>query len=87
MVNILNEYSDYKLIIEGHTDNTGNVDKNQILSEKRAASIKNYFENKGIEVARLLSSGYGDSKPLVENNSVANKARNRRVDMNIKLKD
>lgn len=87
VVNILNEYSDYQLIIEGHTDNTGNADKNQILSEKRAAAIKNYFENKGIDAERLLASGYGDTKPLVENNSVANKAKNRRVEMNMKLKE
>jgi outer membrane protein OmpA-like peptidoglycan-associated protein len=87
VVKILNEYPDYQLIIDGHTDNSGKADKNQILSDKRAASVKNYFIKKGIDAGRMISTGYGDTKPLVQNNSVANKAKNRRVELNMKLKD
>jgi outer membrane protein OmpA-like peptidoglycan-associated protein len=87
VVKILNEYPDYQLIIDGHTDNTGKADKNQTLSDKRAASVKNYFIKKGIDASRMISTGYGDTKPLVENNSVANKAKNRRVELNMKLKN
>jgi outer membrane protein OmpA-like peptidoglycan-associated protein len=87
VVKILNEYGDYQLIIDGHTDNTGKADKNQILSDKRAASVKAYFIKKGIDASRMISTGYGDTKPLVENNSAANKAKNRRVELNMKLKD
>jgi outer membrane protein OmpA-like peptidoglycan-associated protein len=87
VVKILNEYSDYQLIIDGHTDNTGKADKNQTLSDKRAASVKNYFIKKGIDASRMISTGYGDTKPLVENNSVVNKAKNRRVELNMKLKN
>jgi outer membrane protein OmpA-like peptidoglycan-associated protein len=87
VIKILNEYADYKLIIDGHTDNTGNANKNQLLSEKRANAIKNYFIKKGIDAGRMIATGYGDTKPLVENNTILNKAKNRRVELNMKLKD
>ncbi len=87
VVKIVNEYTDYQLLIDGHTDNTGKADKNQILSDKRAAAVKNYFIKKGVDASRIVSTGYGDTKPLVENNSAANKAKNRRVELNMKLKD
>jgi outer membrane protein OmpA-like peptidoglycan-associated protein len=87
VVKILKEYDDYQIIIDGHTDNTGKADKNQILSDKRAAAVKNYFVKKGIDASRMISTGYGDTKPLVENNSVPNKAKNRRVELSMKLKD
>jgi outer membrane protein OmpA-like peptidoglycan-associated protein len=72
VVKILKEYGDYQLIIDGHTDNTGKADKNQILSDKRAAAVKDYCIKKGIDASRMISTGYGDTKPLVENNSVTN---------------
>ncbi len=87
VVKILNEYSDYQLIIDGHTDNTGTAEKNQILSEKRANAIKKYFTDKGIEQSRLVATGYGFEKPIVPNTNAANKAKNRRVELNMKLKD
>ena len=87
VVKILNEYSDYQLIIDGHTDNIGTAEKNQLLSEKRAAAIKKYFSDKGIEESRLIATGYGLSKPMVPNTNAANKAKNRRVELSMKLKD
>lgn len=87
VVKILNEYSDYQLVIDGHTDNTGTAEKNQLLSENRAASIKKYFTDKGIEHSRLVATGYGFTKPMVPNTNAANKAKNRRVELNMKLKD
>ena len=87
VVKILNEYSDYQLIIDGHTDNTGTAEKNQILSEKRASAIKKYFTDKGVDESRLLATGYGFTKPLVPNTNAANKAKNRRVELNMKLKE
>ena len=87
MVKILNEYADYQLVIDGHTDNTGTAEKNQLLSEKRAAAIKKYFTDKGIEQSRLIATGYGFEKPMVPNTNAANKAKTRRVELNMKLKD
>jgi outer membrane protein OmpA-like peptidoglycan-associated protein len=85
VVKILNEYADYNLNIDGHTDNTGKAASNQALSEKRANAVKNYFVQKGIDEARLTATGYGDSKPLAPNTSAANKAKNRRVEMSMKI--
>jgi outer membrane protein OmpA-like peptidoglycan-associated protein len=87
VVKILNEYEDYQLVIDGHTDNTGKADKNKILSEKRAAAVKAYVIQKGIDASRLIAAGYGDAKPLVANTTAVNKAKNRRVELNLKLKD
>jgi outer membrane protein OmpA-like peptidoglycan-associated protein len=87
VVKIMNEYTDYQLTIDGHTDNVGKVDKNQLLSQARADAVLNYFTKKGIAAERLVATGYGDTKPLVENNNVANKAKNRRVELNMKLKN
>jgi outer membrane protein OmpA-like peptidoglycan-associated protein len=87
VVKILNEYTDYNINIEGHTDNVGNIAKNKTLSEKRAAAVKKYFISKGISAERLIDAGFGDTKPLVPNTTAANKAKNRRVEMTLKLKD
>lgn len=87
VVKILNEYTDYEMLIEGHTDNTGKVDKNQLLSQKRADAVKNYFVQKGIEASRMNAAGFGDSKPLAANTNAINKAKNRRVALTLKLKD
>ena len=87
VVKILNEYIDYHLLIDGHTDNTGTAEKNQVLSDKRAAAVKKYFTDKGIEQSRLVATGYGFTIPVVPNTTSANKAKNRRVELNMKLKD
>jgi OmpA-OmpF porin, OOP family len=81
VVTILNENASLKLTIDGHTDNTGNEDKNQALSERRAASVKAYLVSKGIDEGRLTSNGFGSSKPAAENTTAAGRAQNRRVEM------
>jgi outer membrane protein OmpA-like peptidoglycan-associated protein len=87
VVKIMNEYTDYVLTIDGHTDNSGKADKNQILSQKRATAVKNYFAKKGIGAERMTATGFGDTKPVVPNTSIANKAKNRRVELKLNLKD
>lgn len=68
-----------KLGVYGHTDNTGNADKNQLLSEERAASVKKYLVGKGLSVNRIESKGFGQSQPIADNSTSAGKAKNRRV--------
>lgn len=84
VVSILNENPSYKVNIDGHTDNTGKADKNQILSEKRAASVKAYLVSKGIDESRLTSTGYGQDKPVADNKTAAGRAKNRRVEMTLR---
>ena len=81
VVTILNANPTYKLTIDGHTDNTGKADKNQTLSDNRAASVKAYLVSKGISDGRLTSTGYGQDKPIADNKTVKGRAQNRRVEM------
>lgn len=87
IVDIMNEYSAYNISIEGHTDNTGKADKNLTLSKDRAASVKEYLVSKGISASRMDSEGYGQERPVAENKTAAGRAQNRRVDMELKMKD
>jgi OOP family OmpA-OmpF porin len=68
-----------KLGIYGHTDNTGNADANQKLSEDRANSVKNYLLGKGLSASRVETKGYGQTQPIADNKTADGKARNRRV--------
>ena len=72
-----------KVSIEGHTDSDGNDDDNMDLSQRRAQSVVNYLVSKGVEAERLVAVGYGETKPLVANDSEKNKAKNRRVEIRI----
>jgi OmpA-OmpF porin, OOP family len=84
VVAVLNENPTYKVNIDGHTDNTGKPDKNQTLSDDRAASVKAYLVSKGISEDRLTSTGYGQDKPVADNKTAAGRAKNRRVEMTLR---
>lgn len=86
IVAILNEYSDYDMTIDGHTDNTGKADKNMTLSQERADAVKTYFASKGISESRLTAVGHGQDEPVADNKTAAGRAKNRRVDMDLKLR-
>jgi outer membrane protein OmpA-like peptidoglycan-associated protein len=69
--------------IQGHTDNSGTPEHNQALSERRAEAVRSALTLLGIEPNRLVARGYGQQQPLVPNTNVANKAKNRRVQLMI----
>jgi outer membrane protein OmpA-like peptidoglycan-associated protein len=69
--------------VGGHTDNIGDPAFNQTLSAARASSVVAYLVNKGIDAERLTSKGYGQDKPLVPNDSSANRRQNRRIEFTI----
>lgn len=62
VVNLLNEYPNMKLDIRSHTDSRSSSESNQILSEKRAESTKNWLVQKGINIDRLTAKGYGETQ-------------------------
>jgi outer membrane protein OmpA-like peptidoglycan-associated protein len=67
--------------IEGHTDSDGTNEYNQVLSERRAWSVKSYLVQKfGIDPNRLIIVGYGEESPIAGNDTDEGKARNRRVE-------
>jgi OmpA-OmpF porin, OOP family len=70
-----------KISIEGHTDNVGTQASNKTLSENRAKAVMNSLVSKGIEKSRLSSKGWGQDKPIADNNSEEGKAKNRRVEI------
>ncbi len=69
----------FKLIIEGHTDNVGAAAYNMNLSKKRAKAAKDYLVSKGVEESRITSNGYGLTKPVSSNKTPEGRAQNRRV--------
>jgi OOP family OmpA-OmpF porin len=67
------------LRVEAHTENTGNAESNQLLSQKRAAAVCQRLVALGVDCMRLLPVGFGDSKPLTDNSTAAGKTQNRRI--------
>ncbi|ACY14493.1 OmpA family protein [Haliangium ochraceum] len=80
---ILVEYPDLRVEISGHSDDRGKRDFNIDLSKRRAEAVRVYLVGKGVEDSRLVSMGFGPDRPLVENTSNANRAKNRRVEFNL----
>jgi len=79
---LLTDNPTLRLSIEGHTDSDGADEYNMTLSQKRAASVKNYLiANYKIAPERLESKGWGESKPIDKNNTPEGKANNRRVEL------
>ncbi len=78
---ILKRYEGANLIIEGHTDSKGEDAYNMTLSQKRTESVKSYLMGKGIMESRLTATGFGETKPIDDNNSVTGRAKNRRVEL------
>lgn len=83
VANVLETLTDLKLEIEGHTDSDGAETYNQILSEKRSVSVKNYLVSKGIDGERLSTIGLGESKPVESNATTEGKALNRRIEFKV----
>src|SRR5690606_35227248 len=71
------------LIAVGHTDSIGTEEYNQGLSERRAASVKNYLVSKGIAADRIYTEGKGETSPVASNATREGRAQNRRVEIEI----
>jgi outer membrane protein OmpA-like peptidoglycan-associated protein len=79
----LNKYDDTDILIEGHTDATGEDAYNMTLSNERADNVRDYLKSKGVKSGRIETKGYGESQPLQSNDSEAGRAQNRRVEVAI----
>lgn len=82
---ILNQYQNFNLSIEGHTDSSGPSAYNQTLSEKRAAAVRSYLVSRGVPAERVSSVGYGESNPIADNSTADGRAQNRRVELLLRL--
>ncbi len=75
----LKETPNLKVDIRGHTDNVGNASSNLILSRNRAKAVYDYMIQNGIKSSMLSHHGYGETKPIADNNTKEGRARNRRT--------
>jgi len=83
LVSYLMRKEDERIEIGGHTDNVGTAKSNQVLSENRANTVRNYLITKGIDPNRLTAKGYGFSVPVADNKTAEGRAQNRRTEVKI----
>jgi outer membrane protein OmpA-like peptidoglycan-associated protein len=72
-----------KLRVEGHTDNQGTPDHNMKLSQERAEAVKKYLGEHGVDPNRIATQGYGQTHPVVDNDTTEHKAINRRTEFHL----
>ena len=81
---VMKEHPNIKKVrIEGHTDSDGPNEYNKTLSQNRANAVMAFLEKAGIDPSRMEAVGYGEEKPIAENDTAEGKERNRRVEFNI----
>ena len=76
---IVLNYPSLRLAIEGYTDSTGTPQFNQTLSDKRAASVRDYLVAQGLSADSLTSQGFGENNPVADNSTAQGRQQNRRV--------
>ncbi len=82
--NYLKQFPTKKISIVGHTDDLGEEEANYTLGLERAQSVANFFKKNGIDKNKITVSSEGEKKPTVTNNTKANRAINRRIEISIK---
>lgn len=83
LVDFLKENPNKNVEFDGHTDSIGTAKYNEGLSNRRAASAKNYIVKSGIDPARITARGFGETKPIADNKTKAGRAKNRRVEVKV----
>jgi outer membrane protein OmpA-like peptidoglycan-associated protein len=78
---IIQAYPDLKLQIEGYTDSTGGLEHNQQLSERRAATVRDFLVAQGVSINNVSAQGFGPSNPVASNSTPQGRQMNRRVDL------
>lgn len=75
---------DTTFVVEGHTDSQGKEEANQYLSLKRANAVREYLISRDIAADRITAEGFGESRPVADNNTPEGRANNRRVEIVVK---
>jgi outer membrane protein OmpA-like peptidoglycan-associated protein len=81
LVTFLRENPERTIMIEGHTDSTGDENYNLELSQQRAESVGEFLMQNGIEPNRIMARGYGETSPVAPNDTAAGRQQNRRVEL------
>jgi len=80
---VLKEYDKTVVELAGHTDSTGSDEYNETLSMRRAGSVSYYLNSIGVNANRLLTIGYGETRPVADNGSESGREMNRRVELTL----
>lgn len=80
---VIARYPETKLVVNGHTDSSGNDTTNQVLSEQRAMQVESYLIGQSIKSGRIDAKGYGERHPICDNATIQGRACNRRVEIQI----
>ncbi|MDX1409981.1 MAG: OmpA family protein, partial [Saprospiraceae bacterium] len=83
LVQIMNRYPDMQIEIGGHTDNTGDAESNLTLSRERAEAVRQRLVAAGIAEGRISAIGYGQTRPVADNDTPDGRAENRRTEIKI----
>ncbi len=78
---ILNQFGEMNILIEGHTDAIGSDEYNLGLSKRRAQAVYDFLVSQDVDAKRLSWEGYGESRPVADNDTDENRQKNRRVDL------
>jgi outer membrane protein OmpA-like peptidoglycan-associated protein len=85
LAEVANECPSFKIEIEGHTDAEGTDERNQRLSDRRAHAVADFLARNGVDPKRLTTIGYGATRPIADNSTEAGRAKNRRIEFNVKV--
>ncbi len=80
---VLKEFDKTLIDVYGHTDSVGSDAYNQTLSERRAASVGQYLISQGIDGRRVITQGFGETRPIASNDTEAGRSQNRRVELQL----
>ncbi|MFC1724115.1 OmpA family protein [candidate division KSB1 bacterium] len=82
VVSAINEFPNCSVIIEGHTDSKGRMSNNNVLSQKRAESVRKFIlSNSDIKKNKIKAVGYGQSRPIADNSTEEGRTKNRRIEV------
>ncbi|MEA1964873.1 MAG: OmpA family protein [Candidatus Aerophobetes bacterium] len=81
VLTVIQQYADSNVRIEGHTDSTGSDDYNKSLSERRAEAVKSWLVDHGANADKLKTKGFGETQPVVSNDTAEGRQKNRRVEL------
>jgi outer membrane protein OmpA-like peptidoglycan-associated protein len=80
---LLMRYAHLQASIEGHSDNKGSTARNQALTRERAQSVREALSAMGVDPERIAVEGYGGSRPITDNRTIAARERNRRIEIHL----
>jgi OOP family OmpA-OmpF porin len=81
VADVLLQYPELEIRVEGHTDDQGSEEYNQDLSNRRALAVYDFLVGQGIAPAQIRHAGFGESLPVAPNDTAEGRQRNRRVDL------